>query len=103
MARNLEPGMDDPQAQADRKGWQTTVASLTGAGEANLSYEDRAGPEVGNNYDIDPLGEEYSPVTYTQSTSQGSASAGPSAQEPRGDKAGKTTASAPQNYSNVAK
>ena len=102
MAKNLEPGMDDPQAEADRKGWQTTVNMLTGAGERK-DFTAGAGPEVGNNYDADPLGEEYGAVTYNTADGAGTSGGGPSAQMPRTDQSGKTTASAPQNYNTVAK
>ena len=62
MARNLFPGMDEEQANKDRGGYKTTVEYVTGGMEAG-AFED-GGVEVGNQYDEDALGEEYSNVSY---------------------------------------
>lgn len=51
-----EPGMDEGQAQKDRGGFRTTVENLTGGTTGMVG--DGAGPEVGNPYSNDPLGEE---------------------------------------------
>ena len=51
-----EPGMDEAQAQKDRQGFTTTVEMITGGMKKMVG--DGTGPEVGNQYDTDPLGEE---------------------------------------------
>lgn len=100
----LEPGMDDDQAQRDRKGWIISVADATGKGE-NRHFCEGAGPEVGVQFDRDPLGEEYAPITYGDdypaAGSMGRAGSTPSTQEPRRTTAGSTVASAPQNYTSA--
>jgi hypothetical protein len=95
---NIEPGMDDPQAAADRKGYQTTVDMVTGKGMVHAA-NDGGGPEVGNQYDADPMGEEYGAVTYPKTTPDwgGSGTVAPGATMPRKTSAGNEVASAPQN------
>ena len=58
-----EPAMDPEQAQADRHGYMTTVEMVTGKGRLAM-LGDGAGPEVGNAYDEDPLGEEFANITF---------------------------------------
>jgi len=100
--RYPEPGMDDAQAAADRKGFRTTTEMVTGAGMV-VAMNDMGGPEVGNQYDADPMGEDYSAVTYPTSEPDwgGSGSVGPTATMPMKTSAGNTVASAPQNRSKV--
>ena len=103
MATIFEPGMDDDQAQEDRKGWKIPSGMPTGDNEVR-AYSDGGGPEVGNPYDLDPMGEEYHPVTYADSSEakgqmgSGRGGATPSEQQPRKTADGKKVASAPQNY-----
>ena len=94
-----EPGMDDPQAAADRRGFKTTMEMVTGAGMV-VAMNDMGGPEVGNQYDVDPMGEDYSAVTYPGSEPDWGAgnTMSPSAQQERTTTAGSKVASAPQNY-----
>ncbi len=58
-----QPGMDDGQAQKDRGGFDTTVEQLTGHGPQK-DFLDGGGPQVGNPYDDDPMGEEYKGVSH---------------------------------------
>jgi hypothetical protein len=51
-----EPGMDEAQAQMDRQGFRTSVEMITGG--VRKMVGEGTGPEVGNQYDVDPLGEE---------------------------------------------
>ncbi len=98
MAKNnIEPGMDDPQAAVDRKGYKITVDMVTGVGMV-AAANDGGGPSVGNQYDSDPMGEEYSDVTFnrTEPDWAGSGSVAPSATMPRKTTAGNDVASAPQ-------
>jgi len=79
--RKLEPGMDDEQAQTDRHGWRTSVDFVTGKGML-VEAMSAGGPEVGNQFDTDPLGEEYSAITYPASVAMppgkiGGGSSGP--------------------------
>lgn len=78
IEKKMEPGMDDPQAQTDRSGWTIGAGMPTGNSD-RVSVMAGGGPEVGNNYDEDPLGEEYKKVTYSSG-------------------GGGRTADAPQNY-----
>lgn len=57
------PGMDDPQAQSDRMGWTIPSGMPTGNSD-RMDAMMGGGPVVGNQYDTDPLGEEYGAVTY---------------------------------------
>lgn len=108
--KNNEPGMDDSQAQHDRHGWDTDVATLTGK-QGTMALGAGAGPEVGLGYDNDPMGEEYSAVTYgasepgppSGSMGKGGSGASPSELSERTTTAGNTVASAPQNYSKGGK
>ena len=95
--RNVEPGMDDPQAAEDRRGWKTTVDMVTGKGLV-AAANDGGGPEVGNQYDTDPMGEEYADVTFPRTDPDwaGTGSVAPSATMPRRTTAGNEVDSAPQ-------
>ena len=95
---NIEPGMDDPQAAVDRRGYVIGVDMVTGKGMV-AAANDGGGPEVGNAYDSDPMGEEYSPVTYPSTSPDwgGTGSVAPGATMPRKTTAGNEVASAPQN------
>jgi len=99
MAKRFpEPGMDDPQAAADRRGFKTTVQMVTGAGDV-VAMNDGGGPEVGNQYDADPMGEEYTAITFPSSEPDwgGAGSVAPAATMERTTTAGNSVASAPQN------
>lgn len=61
--KNLNPGMNDEQAQRDRNGWETTADIVRGVPQM-MHFCDQSGPEVGNPYDTDPMGEEYGAVTF---------------------------------------
>jgi len=61
-SKNLFPGMNDEEAQKDRAGYHTTVEMVTG-GVMDEAFNG-GGVEVGNCYDEDALGEEYSNVSY---------------------------------------
>lgn len=83
MAERVQaPGMDDSQAQSDRVGWTRTQASVLGPGEPR-DYQAMAGPEVGNQYDRDPMGEEYEAVTYTASEPDTKYTTGPDGAGPQ--------------------
>jgi len=60
---NLNPGMNQTQEEKDRAGFRIDVEMTTG-GKSIPCDELPAGPEVGNPYDSDELGEEYGAVTY---------------------------------------
>ena len=91
-----EPGMDDQQAALDRKGYTTTVDMVTGKGMV-VAMNDMGGPEVGNPYCEDPMGEEYNAVTFVRNEPDwGGAPMAPTAVMPRTTTAGNTVASAPQ-------
>jgi hypothetical protein len=62
MPYNPNPGMNEAQEKKDRAGFHTTVENVTGGETKDVG--DGCGPEVGNPYDGDPMGEEYAGVTY---------------------------------------
>ena len=62
LKKTMTPGMDEGQAQKDRGGFRTEVEYLTGG--TSYDADEGGGPEVGNPYDVDPMGEEYHGVTY---------------------------------------
>lgn len=101
--KNIEPGMDDPQAAVDRRGYVIGVDMVTGKGVV-AAANDGGGPSVGNAYDGDPMGEEYGAVTYptTEPDWAGSGSVAPSASMPRKTTAGNEVASAPQTRTNYS-
>lgn len=104
MAKRFpEPGMDDPQAAMDRRGFVITDEMVTGKGRV-VAMNDGGGPEVGNPYDCDPMGEEYEPLAYPASEPDwGGASMAPSATMERKTTAGNEVASAPQNRTSYSK
>ena len=57
-----KPGMDDSKRVADSKTWKVTVEDLTAGVFHGLEY--RSGPQVGNGYDGDALGEDRTKITY---------------------------------------
>ena len=61
---NWETGMNDDLAYADRAGWQTSVAMLTGG--QPMDWDDLGALEVGNQYDHDPMGEDRSMATFSE-------------------------------------
>lgn len=67
--RNLEPGMDAPQLDKDRAGYRTTTTMVTGGEEEDVG--ECAGPEVGNPYSNDPMGEDREMITWTESDTTG--------------------------------
>ena len=88
MAERVQnPAMDDAQAQMDRVGWTRTQASVLGPGESR-DYAAMAGPEVGNQYDADPMGEDYSAVTYRSSEPDTKYTTGPDGAGPQTPTAG---------------
>lgn len=56
-------GMNDDLAYADRAGWQTSVAMLTGG--QPMDWDDLGALEVGNQYDLDPMGEDRGMTTFS--------------------------------------
>ena len=59
---NWSVGMNDDVAYQDRAGWQTSVEMLTGGSPAE--WDAYGGLEVGNQYDMDPMGEERDMTTF---------------------------------------
>ena len=64
LNKTMTPGMDENQAQQDRGGFRTKIEYLTGG--VSYNWDDGGGPEVGNPYDGDPMGENYQAVTYAK-------------------------------------
>lgn len=60
---NWEPGMNDDLAQSDRAGWTTSEAMLTGG--QTMDWGALGSLEVGNCYDLDPMGEERKDTTFS--------------------------------------
>lgn len=60
---NWEIGMNDDVAYSDRAGWTTSVEMLTGGRPEN--WEAFGGLEVGNQYDLDPMGEQRTMSTFS--------------------------------------
>lgn len=103
-AYNWEPGMNDDLAYADRAGYQTSVEMLTTGRPEDWSMF--GGPEVGNQYDLDPMGEERSMTTFSHGDPSAhghigvaGAEGAVSPQSTETTTGGKRVASAPQNYS----
>lgn len=104
-SKKNEPGMDDTQAQVDRGGWSTTVAMVTGT-QPTVHFCDGAGQEVGNQYDYDPMGEEYSAVTFGKNEPDypgSSAGPAPNASMPEKSSGGGTVATRPQTMTTYGK
>jgi hypothetical protein len=103
-AYNWEPGMNDEVAYADRVTYATSVEMLT-TGVAE-DWGHFGSLEVGNPYDMDPMGEDRSLMTFPASDAKGmigkmaTASAGP--QNTQTTVGGKSVASTPQTYNKVA-
>jgi hypothetical protein len=65
-AYNHEIGMNDDVAMSDRAGWTTSTEMLCGGrGE---EYDMFGGLEVGNQYDLDVMGEDRSMTTFSSGT-----------------------------------
>jgi len=62
---NWETGMNDDLAYSDRAGWQTSVAMLTGG--QPMDWDELGALEVGNQYDLDPMGEDRGKTTFSDS------------------------------------
>jgi hypothetical protein len=106
---NWEIGMNDDLAYADRAGWETSVEMLTG-GSAH-DWDVFGGLEVGNQYDLDPMGEERAMTTFSKDDPKAKGHIGAAAAEGGAgmqDNAnyvtttgGKKMATGPQNYNAV--
>lgn len=104
---NLEPGMNDDLAYEDRAGFCTSIEMLTTGSPQD--WNDFSGPEVGNPYDMDPMGEERTMMTFG-ADSKALGHIGEAATEAGGHQegagaatttGGKSTHLAPQNYNRV--
>jgi len=62
FTKSKSVGMNEEEMKKDRSGYSTTVAMVTG-GEFDEALAD-IGAEVGNPYDSDELGEDYTNLTY---------------------------------------
>lgn len=60
---NWSTGMNDELAYSDRAGWQTSIAMLTGG--QPMDWDELGALEVGNQYDLDPMGEERGKTTFS--------------------------------------
>lgn len=60
---NWEIGMNDDLAYSDRAGWTTSVEMVT-TGKPMAMFA-LGGLEVGNQYDLDPMGEEREMTTFS--------------------------------------
>jgi len=61
---NWSPGMNDELQYSDRAGYTTSMEMLTGG--VPEDWDMFSGPEVGNQYDLDPMSEERSMTTFSQ-------------------------------------
>lgn len=59
---NFDLGVNDEMMEHDRGGWTTSVAMITG-GEAH-EWDAFGGLEVGNQYSMDPMGEQRTEATF---------------------------------------
>lgn len=108
-AYNWEIGMNDDLAYSDRAGWTTSVEAITG-GVAHEMFM-FGGLEVGNQYDLDPMGEERSMTTFSDGDPAAKGHVGMASLEVGAgmqDNAnyvtttgGKKMATGPQNYNRV--
>ena len=110
---NWTPGMNDDLAYADRAGWETSVAMLTGG--VPQDWDMFGGPEVGNQYDLDPMSEARTMTTFSESDPKALDHIGMAAAEGATGMqenaayvtltgpGGKKSATAPQNYTNVGR
>lgn len=62
---NWETGMNDDLAYSDRAGYQTSIAMLTGG--QPMDWDDLGALEVGNQYDLDQMGETRGMTTFSDS------------------------------------
>ncbi len=83
-SKNENIGMDESQAQTDRAGYKTTVEYVTGGMAADAFAG--GGVEVGNQYDEDQLGEEYSNVSYGAGEGMPKGSVGKAGKAPGGNR-----------------
>ncbi len=107
-AYNWEPGMNDDVMLSDRAGYTTSVEMLTGG--APHEWDMFGGPEVGNQYDLDPMGEERGMTTFSMDDPKANGHIGMMAAEggasrdggsPAMTVGGKSTDLAPQTYNRV--
>jgi len=106
---NWEIGMNDDLAYSDRAGWTTSVEMLT-TGSAH-EWDMFGGLEVGNQYDLDAMGEERQHTTFSQGDPKAAGHIGGASMEAGAgmqDNAnyvtttgGKKMATGPQNYNAV--
>ncbi len=103
---NHEPGMNDEVAHSDRAGWQTSVAMLTGG--VTMDFGDLGSLEVGGAYDLDPMGEERTMTTFSESDPRALGLIGQARTESAGMQGTQTTVggkrvnlSSPQTYNTV--
>jgi hypothetical protein len=103
-------GMNEEMMDGDRGGWVTSTEMITG-GQA-CEWDAFGGLEVGNQYDMDPMGEERTETTFNSGEygpqalgSVGGASGGSAGKQPGpiASDGGKTFNTAPQNYSRSSK
>lgn len=107
-------GMNDDLAYSDRAGWTTSMEMLTG-GVAH-DWTDFGSLEVGNQYDLDAMGEERSMTTFAEgdgpmakshigmmSMEDGAGMQDNANYSTLSGPGGKKVAMAPQNYNNVGK
>ena len=101
---NHTPGMDHEQQRRDAAGYSTSEEMVTGGILCNAL--DNGGMEVGNPRDLDPMSEEYHPLTYGDSIMPAPASGGGMGDGTRNvesTKQGGSMAMAPQVYSKYQK
>ena len=106
---NWEIGMNDDLAYSDRAGWTTSVEMVTTGVPVDMFT--LGGLEVGNNYDLDPMGEDRSMTTFNQNDPMAKGMIGMQGREVGAgmqDNAsyvtttgGKKMAEGPQNYNSV--
>jgi hypothetical protein len=106
---NWQPGINGDLADADRAGFQTSVEAITGG--IPMSLFALGGPEVGGQYDLDPMGEERGHTTFSHEDPRGPGFIGMLGLEESAGRqegahyvrtvSGKTTALAPQNYNRL--
>lgn len=105
---NMEPGMNDDLAYADRAGWQTSVAMLTGG--QPMDWDQLGSLEVAPSaYAMDPMGEDREMLTFggmpkakghIGEMASGSAGGMQPTQRTLGGKS--VDLGAPQTYNNIA-
>ncbi len=102
-----EPGMNDDVMMSDRAGFTTSVEMLTTGRPEDWGVF--GGPEVGNQYDLDPMGEERGMTTFSRENPQAKGMIGMMATEGGGmdggvkatTVGGKSTDLAPQTYNRI--